>query len=266
MQATQDWVSRYDHLRNDIVRIVKANKVPGKGRGVLRRVWALTPKRLTAIQNRTYLEHTLERTIVWLLKDQKIGGEWYNQFNPASGTGGSGRENVDLLKWKQVEGRAVAHFLELKEWCARDTICHMVEELTRYAMLTKILHDLRVAPYDQWPSVLEVHLWCMAPHQFFAEQGGIDAVNKELSRLRDQWDSVRAQRPVLGRVALEARVISLSQDISRESFCECFDPVTLDNAIQNSRRVASPQCLLNEGDTAALRNWITGAMQEGGLL
>jgi hypothetical protein len=266
MQATQDWVNRYDKMRADIGRVVEANEVRGKGRGVRRRAWAFTTKRLAAIQNRTSLEHTLERTIVWLLRDQVNGSAWFNQFNPASGAGGSGRENVDLLRWQQAEDRAVAHFLELKEWNSPDTICRMVEELIRYAMLTTILHDLRVVPYNQWPLKLDVHLWCIAPHQFFAERGGIDTVNGELSQLRDQWNLVRAQRPVLGRVTLEPRVISLSQDISRQSFCECFDPVTLEDAIQNRRRLASPQCLLNEDNTAALRNWITGAIQEGGLL
>ncbi len=266
MCSVERWVRMYDDFRTSVSDLVHARQVRGRSRACHRREWRLSPQRLAALQKRKHLEGTLERTLLWILSEKLHQRGWVNQFNPASGAGGERREAVDLVRWQLQGIRGKKDLLELKEWDAADTVVDMVDEVVRYAMLTTILHDLRVAPYDQWPQGLELHLWCIAPHRFFANRGGVSAVDNELRKLSEEWSRLQVERPSLQDVTLDPNAICLSASISKPAFCDCFDPDAVESAIQSKRKTPDPGKLLKSSRIADVKDWFSPAFSETGLL
>jgi hypothetical protein len=211
-------------------------------------------------------EEILERVLVWLMSSQAQGC-WYNQFCPAAGLCGGNRTAVDIARADGVYGGGVLDFVELKEWNPKradaEPLWAALKVFSYYCMVKK-LTALGVDPYTKW-TMPAVRLWFMAPTAYFANFGGRESVDQQLSIFAQALARLRDEEKAVGDVIFNPAAITLDPALDLHAFRSCFDWPLIGQMILSQRDAGDPGEVLLPNMLPALRGWARAAFYDAGL-
>jgi hypothetical protein len=111
-----------------------------------------------------------------------------------------------------------------------------------------------------------VRMWVLAPDGYFKNHGGLAEVNRTLSAVHRAFEEMKLTSPALSSAEFEPAALVLDRSITKESFVDCFDAAKIRARIREKRSVDNPRDLLLTCKVEMLRDWVTRALTDGGML
>jgi hypothetical protein len=243
----------YSKIQLNLERAARNDAVRPGGRGQLRRVTELSLGRIDAnVYDQENWELTVERTIVASQMNRPgCNYDWYNQFNVASGIGGSDegrRTAIDLVR-KSLYCANLYDLIELKVWNSQDEPYDVGWEIVRYCLAFLILGKEREDPncFD-WPPLERAEFFVLAPDTWRP----YDA-DEVMQLFHDALEIAGNLRPEVSCCTFWPKVLRLS-GISMTEFRKMLYHPTPLNRYGN--------LYVNDNRIERLHKWVDDAFQE----